>query len=189
MIPPALREGFAWRWQVLVAQLPGRAAPHANGRARWRELWSWGGVAFRAPLAGTDREARLVLQPDGDALLFLPTDFGADAADAAALAALLDATAGDLRAMRLAAQSGRLGAALVLLEAASAGGALAVPGFQAVQIAGWALGSGAAFPWAGLAWAAGAVGLPVGLRQGLRRGWGWLIRRAGRNDAPDPPPH
>jgi len=175
------RDGLAWRWRVLAAQITGERRVREAARAQWRTMWSWGGVAFEAELAALDgvpRLARLTLQPDGDVLLCLPRGFGDAADDAARLASLLADVPEQLRAMWLAAQAGPLGVALVLGEAAMAVGAVAVPLREAAVLLEWAL-SGGAFPLASVLWSGGALALPVALRGAMRGLRGVLLRRVG----------
>jgi len=168
---------LAARWRILAAQLPGAQAAMAADRAQWRDMLT-GGAVFAGPLPGA-REARLLLQPDGDVVLSLPRDFGAQPGDAAGVEALFAGLPARLDAMWRAARSGRLGAALVLAEAALAALAIALPLREAWAVLAWLRGEGA-FPWAGLAWAALAAALPWVLRGVLRLARGWILRRIAR---------
>ena len=173
---------LASRWRILAAQLPGGQAAMAEDRAQWRDMLT-GGAIFAGPLPGA-RAARLLLQPDGDVVLSLPRDFGALPGDAAGLDALVTGLPARLDAMWQPARSGRLGAALVLAEAALAALAIVVPAHAAWAVLQWARDGAAfpweAFPWQALAWSAVTVALPWVLRGSLRLARGWILRRIAR---------
>jgi hypothetical protein len=168
---------LAARWRILAAQLPGGQAGMEEARAQWHDMLT-GGAIFAGPLPGA-RQARLLLQPDGDVVLSLPRDFGAMPGDAAGLDALVTGLPARLDAMWQAARSGRLGAAVVLAEAALAALAIVVPAHEAWAVLQWARGTGG-FPWQGMAWSAAAAALPWVLRGTLRLARAWVLRRIAR---------
>jgi hypothetical protein len=188
------REAHA-EWQLLreiaTIRLPGKAL-----RDRLREITENGGLVLSGDLlpmvnGGPLRQARVLLQLDGDVMLLVPRDFGARADDPAQIGNLLNALSAELAALQAALPynwaaltSVGLKTASLALTAIQAPGATqsllglighAAPGV-AVQSVSW---------WPIAETACGVLGLAFGqpLRQGITSGMGWLLRRAIRHDA------
>jgi len=156
----------------------------APDRSRVARLWQFktdGGLMASRDLVptvpGKPREARLFVQLDGDALLFVPTDFGADPDDAPGVAALHTELADELALLHanlpyhraaLVSVGLKLGFSAMTVLSAPGGvgslmGLIAAPEALA-QVSWWHV--------------AGALSGPAGLLFGgtLRRGLGRLLQ-------------
>jgi len=105
-----LRHALEWRVGVLLSTWRWvRRRPVSSGQFQsvmrdLAQLWLHGGWDYSVLLTpradGTQRGVRLVVQPDGDVLLYLPPDFGAQSNDTQGMAEFMSVSNQKLAAMR-----------------------------------------------------------------------------------------
>jgi hypothetical protein len=123
-----------WRVRIVaegLSRLRGKR-PSGEGGPSFAEFWTNGGLAVRevlAPIKCCPRELRLLVQPDGDVVIFAPSDFGRHAGDDPGRRKLLQKARKEMAAIVRNGFGAWVGLAYVLIEAAvvalSSGNALA----------------------------------------------------------------
>jgi hypothetical protein len=123
-----------WRVRIVIEELSRLRGKRPSGGAgpSFAEFWTNGGLAVRedlAPIKSCPRELRLLVQPDGDVVVFAPRDFGRHAGDDPGRRALLQKARKEMAQVVRNGFGAWVGLAYVLIEAIvvllSSGNALA----------------------------------------------------------------
>lgn len=139
-----MRHALAWRATVLLSTWRW-AWRRPVSRRQWHaamqdlaQLWLHGGLDYSVLLTpradGTQRSVRLVVQPDGDVLLYLPSDFGAHSDDTQRMAEFMSVSNQKLAAMRHCLPANWPALASLGIEAAFLGGGVGSAWNAAVDV-------------------------------------------------------